>query len=61
MPNWTVPKIKVLLLGSVLPPEHPGWDDPELASKTITQDGYEKSVRALGLNMNGINTEASYN
>ena len=43
----SIPQIYLLLMGSVLPPEHPAWDDPEVTSKDFTADGAEKAVHLL--------------
>ena len=39
-----VPKIRILLAGSVLPFDHPAWDSIDIASKKVTVEGSEVSA-----------------
>lgn len=39
-----VPKIWILLAGSVLPFDHPAWDSMDIASKKVTVEGSEASA-----------------
>ena len=57
----SIPQIYLLLLGSVLPPEHPGWDDPDLATKNFTADGSEKAIQIIGCDLEGVKTSTHYN
>ena len=58
----SIPQIYLLLMGSVLPPEHPAWDDPEVTSKDFTADGGEKAVQLLkcSRSLQGISTAEQY-
>ena len=56
----SIPQIYLLLLGSVLPPDHPGWDDPDIVSKDFTSDGSEKAVQIIGCELEGIKTAAQF-
>ena len=57
----SIPQIYLLLLGSVLPPEHPAWEDPDVACKTFTQDGSEKAIEIMKCNIEGANTATQFN
>ena len=52
----SIPQIYLLLLGSVLPPEHPAWEDPDIAAKTFTGDGSEKALQIMKLSVDGVDT-----
>lgn len=47
-------------MGSVLPVEHPAWDDPEVTCKSFTADGSEKAVQILNLELGGVTTARQY-
>ena len=56
----TIPQIYLILMGSILPAEHPAWDDPEIACKTFSEDGSEKAAQILNLDLGGVTTARQY-
>ena len=56
----TIPQIYLMLLGSILPPDHPSWDDPEIVCKSFSEDGSEKAAQILDLNLGGVTTARQY-
>lgn len=47
-------------MGSVMPAEHPAWDDPEVTSKNFTADGSEKAAQILNVELGGVTTACEY-
>ena len=56
----SIPQIYLLLLGSVLPPDHQGWDDPEIATKGFTADGSEQARKIIKCDLDGVHTAVDY-
>jgi len=41
-------------MGSVLPAEHPAWDDPEVVTKNFTSEGGELAAQILDFNVDFV-------
>ena len=52
-------KVGIVYLASVLPPEHPGWQNPNICSKQFTLDGTIKASSKLKIS--GVPSFKDYN